>query len=155
MNVSDQNVFTLDTAFKRRWEYKRIKNNIDECPFKNKYVPGTDKTWKEFTKTINYQITSNQSILNREDKQIGAFFISPDNLSKTKNDKNADAESFAYKVLGYLWDDVFRNTRNLLFNTSRYNTLEQLVQGFKENWNSVFNKMIFQNGGNNEEQSSD
>lgn len=52
MNTADQNVFTLDTAFKRRWRMKSIINKIEDCDFANKPICGTDVSWAAFLDTI-------------------------------------------------------------------------------------------------------
>ena len=48
MNTSDQNVYTLDNAFKRRWRMKRIKNVIEDSEYKKLFIPGTNTLWKTF-----------------------------------------------------------------------------------------------------------
>lgn len=73
MNTSDQNVFTLDTAFKRRWELEEVRNDFTNHPYAKKFIPGTDKTWSSFVIGINRAITSLQSDYNSsEDKRLGA-----------------------------------------------------------------------------------
>ena len=137
MNTSDQNVYTLDTAFVRRWEKEKIKNTFDECDFKGEPVPGMpDYTWKEFVESINKWIARNiDSLQVNEDKQIGAFFVKKSLLTK----KNP--EKFAYKVFDYLWSDVAKLDHDIFFNS--YNTLEDLIDAYKEKGVGVFKTGIF------------
>lgn len=54
MNTSDQNVFPLDTAFKRRWDREKVMTDWNEVGnIKNLYIPYTDVTWEKFATTIN------------------------------------------------------------------------------------------------------
>lgn len=137
MNTSDQNVYTLDTAFVRRWEKEKIKNTFDECDFKGEPVPGMlDYTWKEFVESINKWIARNiDSLQVNEDKQIGAFFVKKSLLTKN------DPEKFAYKVFDYLWNDVAKLDHDIFFNS--YNTLEDLIDAYKEKGVGVFKTGIF------------
>lgn len=132
MNTSDQNVFVMDTAFKRRFEFIKIKNNIEECAFKDFYIPikNIKCTWEEFVNGINNKIVESTSeITNAEDKQIGAYFISKNYLNKENEEFNEEkSRKFAEKVLMYLWEDVFKYNRQEVF--SDINTLDKLIETF-------------------------
>lgn len=140
MNTSDQNVFVLDTAFKRRWEFELIPNNISN--FSNAsslYVPNTSITWQEFHIKINKKIVSNQVTFgNFDDKQIGPFFIDSQSLSTNQNDTSIDKiYKFSYKVLEYLWNDVARLYRDKWFGNN-VKTLEELIKEYEINGFSNF-----------------
>ena len=74
MNTSDQNVFTLDTAFQRRWEMRMIENNFDkaDAEFANHPILDTTVTWKTFCTEIN-KIILDKKCKNDiiEDKRLG------------------------------------------------------------------------------------
>lgn len=137
MNTSDQNVFPLDTAFKRRWVMKRIRNVFDDSEYsqimKKMYVPGTDCRWPDFVKKINNKIAHTDSFgLNSEDKQIGVFFLKKKELSEMPNDENVEKiNEFGEKILMYLWEDVAKIDRAFWFG-NEYSTLDELLTGFKE-----------------------
>ena len=99
MNTSDQSLFPIDSAFKRRWEwvYIPIKNHED----KNYTIEIGDSkyNWWGFLERINEVINSTTS---SEDKKLGYFFAKAD-------DTIIKAEQFVGKVLFYLWNDVFKN----------------------------------------------
>ncbi len=137
MNTSDQNVYTLDTAFVRRWGKEKIKNSFAECTFKDLPIPGMKEyTWEEFVNAINNCISSHLEDLQvNEDKQIGAYFVKSSLL------KRGDAEKFAYKVFDYLWSDVAKLDHGVIFNP--YDTLEKLVEDFKTKGVGVFKSGIF------------
>ncbi|ELN9601495.1 AAA family ATPase, partial [Campylobacter coli] len=133
MNTSDQNVFTLDTAFQRRFSMQLIRNSFDKNKeefeseekyneyknFIDKKILNTDVTWQKFCKTINSIISkSNNDINSMEDKRLGVFFVKTDDLESK--------EKFAHKVLKYLWDDVFKFDKDKLFNKNKYHTLEEV-----------------------------
>ncbi len=99
MNTSDQSLFPIDSAFKRRWDWKYIP--IKEHPDKNYKIEIGEKTydWWGFLERINKVIGETTS---SEDKKLGYFFV------KTETSKVSD-EQFVGKVLFYLWNDVFKN----------------------------------------------
>lgn len=145
MNTSDQNVFTLDTAFKRRWDYKKLKNKFNEDhPYKDYYVPGMpDTTWETFVNSVNDFIVSASSDLQSEDKQLGVFFVAENLLLEdSTDDSDEKAEKFAYKVLEYLWDDVAKFDRDAWFN-EKIKSLDELVEEFVESGKEVFKDGIF------------
>ncbi|GAA9024900.1 hypothetical protein HpHA123_03510 [Helicobacter pylori] len=140
MNTSDQNVFALDTAFQRRFSMQLIENsfeNVDD-DFKNMKILDTDITWQKFCTTINEKIAQNNEGLNSmEDKRFGVYFVNIDDLKSKEN--------FAHKVIKYLWDDVFKFDRNIIFDTIKFNTLEAVVKNFtKEKGRTQFD--IFSDG---------
>lgn len=116
MNTSDQNVFTMDTAFQRRWQMKHIPNrftgeSLDEKTINHvaKYLPNSEISWGVFAQTINKKMhTANLGFGGTEDKSLGVYFATDNDLD--------DAERFAEKVLKYLWDDAFKLGRKELFN---------------------------------------
>lgn len=98
MNTSDQSLFPMDSAFKRRWTWEYVPVNAD-CPDSQfKITIGeneNEKTykWSSFLKIANERI---HKLSDSEDKQMGNFFI--------KSDINAD--EFRSKVMFYLWSEV-------------------------------------------------
>ena len=110
MNTSDQSLFPMDSAFKRRfdWEYVPISFTDEEGNEKEaaKYeidIPdanGKNYLWKNFVETVNAKILD---LTESEDKQLGEFFIKPDSgniISK---------ERFLGKVMFYLWNEVCKD----------------------------------------------
>lgn len=134
MNSSDQNVFTLDTAFKRRWSFEQVSNDIEQDTthaYKKWFVPGTDVTWERFLTRLNdkileYKIYSQTN----EDKRLGKYFVSRNCLSENAFGGGDAAMEFAYKVLEYIWNDVCKIGREDWFDTETYRTLEELIQAF-------------------------
>lgn len=117
MNTCDQNVFALDTAFKRRWRMTRIKNSFDDCTLRDEIIDGLNITWGQFATAVNNSILD-AGELNSEDKQLGAYFVSEREIQ--------NRQAFAEKVLMYLWNDVFK------FNHSIFTekTLDDLIDKF-------------------------
>jgi hypothetical protein len=118
MNTSDQSLFPMDSAFKRRWDWEYIpidyspKDN-DSFEFEIDIEDGKKYSWIKFIETINkYHIKNNPSL--GMDKCIGNYFIKPDkgNIITLK--------PFINKVIFYLWNDVFKDEDNKVFeeNTS-------------------------------------
>src|SRR5699024_8865545 len=104
MNTADKNVFTLDTAFQRRWQMRMIENDINKCVFKDTLILDTTVSWGHFNTVINDQILSNsRSVTSSEDKRLGSYFINEELLLQDiKLDDNKSM--FGEKVLKYLWD---------------------------------------------------
>ena len=108
MNTSDQSLFPIDSAFKRRWEWKYIKIKEGKDEYGNKLnwkvdvkmdESGTLLPWWDFIKKINEIIASMTS---SADKQLGYFFC-------CAKDGVIDEETFVSKVIFYLWNDVFKD----------------------------------------------
>jgi 5-methylcytosine-specific restriction enzyme B len=145
MNTSDQNVFTMDTAFQRRWDMRMIENDIDkvDTDFANHPILDTTVTWKKFNKIINELIINNNTrIISTEDKRLGSYFIKKNDLIYNKAEKDGltvteklkashQNKRFPEKVLKYLWDDAFKFNRDDLFDTSKYLSLEDIVRKFE------------------------
>lgn len=147
MNTSDQNVFTLDTAFQRRWHMRLIENEFkedtdEEKRFANHPILDTDVSWKKFCKTINDQILDkNQNMTSSEDKRLGTHFVLEDDLTFDENEKSESAthdekkaatlknRRFPEKVIKYLWDDAFKFYRDEIFNPN-HNSLEKIIAAF-------------------------
>ena len=137
MNTADQNVFTLDTAFKRRWRMENIPNDFSKCKFATHLIAGTKITWSEFATAINKKIVEfGKGNGGSEDARLGAYFVTDRDLE--------DSKSFAEKVLMYLWEDAFKFNRNDIFN-KEYDTPESLLQGFESKHLGVFsNAVVFE-----------
>ena len=78
MNTSDQNVFTLDTAFQRRWEMRLIENNFEHVDrnLADAEILDTGITWEVFCTQINNIIVGNNArMTSAEDKRLGAYFV--------------------------------------------------------------------------------
>lgn len=113
MNTSDQNVFTMDTAFQRRWQMRHIRNSFkvttDNCDHINKKLPKSEISWGAFAQIVNQKMhTANLGFGGTEDKSLGVYFATDNDLEQ--------ADYFAEKVLKYLWDDAFKLGRKELFN---------------------------------------
>lgn len=84
MNTSDQNVFTLDTAFQRRWQMRLIENNFDNVrpSLADAEILDTDVTWKRFCETVNNIIVGNKAkMASAEDKRLGVYFVHENDLT--------------------------------------------------------------------------
>lgn len=166
MNTSDQNVFTLDTAFQRRWEMRLIENNFEHVDrnLADAVILDTGITWEVFCTQINNIIVGNNArMTSAEDKRLGAYFVhlrdlrydqemgnlsdgEYDNLRRKEEDKSiTEAEKerldtirnamkqnrkFSEKVIKYLWDDAFKFNREVVFETSQFQSLEQVIRTF-------------------------
>ena len=118
MNTSDQSLFPMDSAFKRRWEwqYMPIVEGVIEKGVKLNWKIKLDNKykyidWWQFLKRINAIISD---LTTSEDKQLGYFFCQPNDFvnSNHEADEKEDlitAKYFVDKVIFYLWNDVFKD----------------------------------------------
>ena len=99
MNTSDQSLFPIDSAFKRRWDWKYtpIANGNKDWKIT---ADGKEYDWWQFLEKINTQIGN---ATHSEDKKLGYYFCKP------VKGKTIDAETFVSKVVFYLWNDVFKD----------------------------------------------
>ena len=122
MNTSDQSLFPIDSAFKRRWDWKYVKiaegrdsetkellNWVVKFDYEEDNKPyAFECSWWQFILAINEKIANATS---SDDKKLGYFFCKP----KTQESKEIDAERFVGKVVFYLWNDVFKDEDNTIF----------------------------------------
>lgn len=99
MNTSDQSLFPIDSAFKRRWEWKYIPISNAEKSWVIK-TNGNRYDWWAFLDKINGVVCDTTS---SEDKKLGYFFAKADSNGVISADK------FVGKVAFYLWNDVFKD----------------------------------------------
>ena len=149
VNTSDQNVNVIDTAFKRRFDFKYIGvdpihvNGKDDEYVNNFDIQFTDTDtyeWVKLYQAINHIIINDLGLA--EDKQLGPFFL------KDKGDDDANREQVADKLLHYLWQDVERvsYTGASLFDDS-IKSFSQLYSTFK-NKKNILSESVKQAYGN-------
>lgn len=115
MNTSDQSLFPMDSAFKRRWDWEYVpidySDSVESGKFTITIEDGATKneySWVDFLKQVNDKI---YEATNSEDKQMGNFFIK----------KSVDTDEFVNKVMFYLWNEVCKEeygTRRNFFRRS-------------------------------------
>lgn len=136
MNTSDQSLFPMDSAFKRRWDWEYIPINYEpfyeeedskeENKSFNYFVEFTDKStfkWIDFIKKVNSKIKSNDGL--GMDKCIGNYFVKP-------IDDKITFSQFLNKAIFYLWNDVFKDeTENdsIFKNKTTYEDFFPLKEG--------------------------
>lgn len=127
MNTSDQSLFLIDSAFKRRWDWRYVK--IADAGKGWKIKCGTEYCdWWTFVEEINKKIAKETS---SDDKKLGYFFCKPD-----KNGNTISEDKFVGKVLFYLWNDVFKDGDTSLFKVGEY-TEEATFEAFYNDDNTV------------------
>lgn len=149
MNSADQGVFPMDTAFKRRWDFKYLGIDESDAEVQGKAVVlGTKVShrveWNKLRKAIN-KFLATQKI--NEDKQLGPYFIAkrivvPENGNEI--DSKKFIETFKNKVIMYLFEDAAKQKRATLFegcfqNSSRYS---EICKEFEEKGIGIFNSEI-------------
>lgn len=112
MNTSDQSLFPMDSAFKRRWDWEYVPVDYSESVPSSRFIITLgDKQyrWVDFLREVNERI---RKATDSEDKQMGNFFIKA----------NVSEEQFKSKVMFYLWNEVCRDeygTPNNFFRISQ------------------------------------
>ena len=142
MNSSDQGVFPLDSAFKRRWEYKYMSVHKDREEQKEKLLLNTNRVndnkeidWDSFRKAINRVILSHGK---EEDCCLGPWYFRGDEIEKinhyTKNinEYRDNHESpLVSKLFFYLYQDLFRYDPDLIFNFDDFSDVDGIPDGEK------------------------
>ena len=107
MNTSDQSLFPIDSAFKRRWDWVYMPIETNPVDKKGKTITRCIVTkehsydWGEFLDNVNQRIfTTTES----EDKQLGFWFVKPKSGNTT-----ISAEDFVSKVIFFLWNDIYKD----------------------------------------------
>ena len=107
MNTSDQSLFPIDSAFKRRWdwEYEPIKYKNTDWKIA---IDGTEYSWTSFQRIVNEKILRANS---SEDKMLGDYFVNP-------SDGIITDKVLLNKILFYLWNDVCKDGEGDIFKVS-------------------------------------
>ncbi len=108
MNTSDQSLFPMDSAFKRRWDWEYIPIDYVDAATLKIEIGGSVFNWGKFIQNINPKI---KELTGSEDKQLGNRFVNPKNGIIT-------FDQFRSKVMFYLWSEVYKDefgTQNSIF----------------------------------------
>lgn len=150
MNSADQGVFPLDTAFKRRWEFKYIGINENDAELHGKTTQvgtGIDQQtieWNVLRRSIN-DFLADRGI--NEDKQMGPYFLERKVVVPSSGetiDSEAFTEAFCNKVLTYLFEDAGRQIRKSLFDGIQGSVMRysDIVSEFRSRGVQIFNGEI-------------
>lgn len=100
MNTSDQSLFPIDSAFKRRWDWRYIP--IDYTDRGHFIACGDSRySWSDFLQKVNERV---ESVTQSEDKKLGYWF-----MGNGAEQKKITVDRFVSKVVFYLWNDVFKD----------------------------------------------
>lgn len=127
MNTSDQSLFPMDSAFKRRWNWECVPidyNNPKSSEFRIS-IGDQNYKWLDFLKNVNTHIFNTTG---SEDKQMGNFFI----------DSNVDERQFVNKVMFYLWNDVCKDEVGTKNNFFRNYTNAEKDESVEFSFNDLF-----------------
>lgn len=149
MNSADQGVFSMDTAFKRRWDFTYLGIDDSDEKIRGKYVYlADDKSqkveWNKLRKAINHFLAKEKI---NEDKQLGPYFISRNIVVPADGDeidRDKFIRVFKNKVIMYLFEDAGKQKRAKLFegcfqNSTRYS---EICREFEEKGIGIFNHDI-------------
>ncbi len=140
MNSADQGVFPMDTAFKRRWDFKYFGIDEGEDNIKNSRVVLNNKEiyWNDIRKEINEELLSYKI---NEDKLLGPFFVYNEYLNQ-EIPEDTFKEIFKNKIIMYLFEDAARSKRNDLFQgakgNNKYVTYSEICEMFDERGLEIF-----------------
>lgn len=113
MNTSDQSLFPIDSAFKRRWDWE-----YEPISYKNAgwriAIGGNEYSWTSFQREVNKRIFD---ATHSEDKMLGDYFVNP-------ADGVISADLLRNKVLFYLWNDVCKDGEGDIFRTSETDEIQ-------------------------------
>jgi len=126
MNTSDQSLFPMDSAFKRRWDWEYVPINYNAPSKEFTITIGESKyNWHEFLKAINEKI---KLVTESEDKQMGNFFIK----------SSIEEKEFKSKVMFYLWSEICKEE----FGTqNKNNFFRYKTEGTEETKEFSFNEL--------------
>ena len=144
MNSADQGVFPMDTAFKRRWDFKYFSINHNENLIENTFVILNDEKimWNDLRKAINDELLSYKI---NEDKCLGPFFAFNEFHNK-EIPTETFKDIFKSKIIMYLFEDAARSKRNDLFSGAKgddkYVIYSKICEVFDNNGIEIFSDSI-------------
>ena len=130
MNTSDQSLFPIDSAFKRRWdwEYEPIKYKNTDWKI---VIDGTEYSWVSFQRKVNEKIVA---ATNSEDKMLGDYFVNP-------SDGVITDKVLLNKILFYLWNDVCKDGEGDIFKAGETEEVS-FSELYGENGNTTLKRMM-------------
>lgn len=152
MNSADQGVFTMDTAFKRRWNFEYLGIDDGEEKIENLKFELNEKeySWNKLRRAINNVLVKDYNI--NEDKLLGPFFAFTEYIDEDKPSIRIPTEKFKdifkNKIIMYLFEDVAKSRRNELFDGVEKNsnlTYSQICQKFENDGIEIFCENILNN----------
>lgn len=120
MNTSDQSLFPMDSAFKRRWDWEFVPSTFNEKDNFNITIGNKVYKWHSFLKEANDRI---KQATDSEDKQMGSYFVKTD----------MDEDKFKSKVMYYLWSEICKEEYKTQNNFFRYIDQDNNEQEFTFN----------------------
>lgn len=142
MNTSDQSLFPMDSAFKRRWDWEFVPINYTDAESLNITVDDNSYNWGKFINSINPKI---KELTGSEDKQLGNRFVNP-------HDKNISFDQFRSKVLFYLWSEVYKDEYGTQSSIFKYEDVDtnpvdfQFGELYNDNAGDIVKKFLKYNG---------
>ena len=148
MNSADQNVYPMDTAFKRRWDFEYIglddnkekfgkKNGKNHTDYFVKYLDKGNNpkliTWNDFREILNNFLVEDV----QEDRLIAPFFVKEEAFKEENGEFILNEKIFFSKILMYLFDDVLKHRKNIKLFKS-FKGLSKLKKEYKVEQNSIF-----------------
>ncbi|WP_316805309.1 McrB family protein [Pedobacter nototheniae] len=121
MNTSDQSLFPMDSAFKRRWDWEFVPINYEDANSLNIVIEDNIYNWGKFIQNINPKI---RELTGSEDKQFGNRFVNP-------KEGNITFDQFRSKVLFYLWSEVYKDEFGTQSSIFKYENDENIVLDFQ------------------------
>ena len=127
MNTSDQSLFPMDSAFKRRWDWEYVPINYEKAnEMTIQFDETTQYNWGNFIQKINRKI---YEVTQSEDKQLGNYFV------KTTDNQPITFNTFRSKIMFYLWAEIFKeeSETETIFKHNMNGTIESFT------FNQLFN----------------
>lgn len=126
LNPADQMVFSLDSAFQRRWQMIYVPIDWTEENVAEGSVKGFEgHSWRKVGETLNIVLSENGI---EEDSLLGQYYITDEEIN--------DIDLISSKLIGYLWNDVLKYQKDTIFKTK---TLSQTIKKFKSHgYKSIF-----------------
>lgn len=130
MNTSDQSLFPIDSAFKRRWDWEYEPIKYKNIGWKI-VIDGTDYSWVSFQRIVNEKILRANS---SEDKMLGDYFVNP-------SDGVITDKVLLNKILFYLWNDVCKDGEGDIFKVGEAEDIS-FSELYGENGTKMLKKMM-------------
>lgn len=137
MNTSDQSLFPIDSAFKRRWSWRYTAIKDAKMDYRFEMADGTQYGWWDFLRQVNDSI---KAVTESEDKKMGYFFVHPNKKQRSTDERATivTLDLFVSKVLFYLWTDIFKDYAEDVEN----NIFRKFVKK-DENGNDIYEPLTF------------